>query len=58
MCLGPRPETCVAGRQTFNAILKTERVTMTADGDWTYVILKTMAVSLIWPFYWLVTLFT
>ena len=43
----------VGNALTFNAILKAERAAMAADGSWTSSILKTIALSLVWPLYWL-----
>ena len=42
---------------TFNAVVQAERATMTLGGNWFLVILKALALSLIWPISLLYVLF-
>jgi hypothetical protein len=46
----------VGNALTFNALLKAERLTMSADSSWTLPMLKALALATVWPLYWLAKL--
>lgn len=48
----------VGNALTFNSLLKAERATMIIGESWLPAIVKIMALSLIWPVYWLLRLLT
>ena len=43
---------------TFNSLLKAERAAMIADDAWLPIMVKLFGISIIWPLYWFVRLFT
>ena len=42
---------------TFNSLIKAERAAMVAGESWWPPLLKTLALALVWPLYWLARLF-
>jgi len=43
---------------TFNALIKAERAAIVGDASWALIILKSLALSLIWPIFWLYVILT
>jgi hypothetical protein len=43
----------VGNALTFNSVFKIERAAMAMHESWAPIMLKTLGLALVWPFYWL-----